>query len=361
MPDCSAGFRSPRRLCMKVYEIDPTIDARWEDLLQRHPQASIFHTAGWLEALRKTYGYTPIAFTTSPPESPLTNGIPFCTVTGLFGRRRLVSLPFSDHCEPLVETDEQWNCLSAYLQQRREAEGWDYVELRPKTSVLAGGDGFGQSHSFFFHQLDLRRDLDEILLNTHKDCIQRKLRRAERERLVCEQGTSDSLLRQFYQLLIGTRRRHGIPPQPIEWFRNLISCLGKELTIRVATQNGRPIASILTLRFKHDLVYKYGCSDGRIHKLGGVQLLLWRAIQDAKEHQLWALDLGRSDSDNAGLITFKDRWGADRSPLVYHRYPVRDSHRFSHGSQAVLRKYVWSHAPTGVLTAAGRVLYRHMG
>ena len=344
---------------MNAYEIDPTSDERWADLLQNHPEASIFHTRGWLEALHRTYGYTPLAFTTSPPGSPLTNAIPFCKVNGLFGKQRLVSLPFSDHCEPLVESSEQLTCVLTHLQQRREAEAWDYVELRPKTTALAGGDGFRQSESFFFHQLDLRRDLDEILQRTHKHCIQRKLQRAEREGLVCEQGASDSLLREFYQLLIATRRRHGLPAQPIEWFRNLIASLGNKLTIRVASKDGRAIASILTLRFKHHLVYKYGCSDQRSHKLGGVQLLLWRAIQDAKDDQLWTLDLGRSDADNAGLIAFKNRWGAAPAPLSYWRLS-----RMASGERTKVKslgRRLCSHAPQPVVSAAGKILYRYMG
>jgi hypothetical protein len=344
---------------MNVYEIDPTTNERWEDLLQTHPRASIFHTPGWLEALNRTYGYAPVAFTTSPPGSPLTNGIPFCKVSGLFGKQRLVSLPFSDHCEPLVENNEQLNCLLAYLRQRRQAESWDYVELRPRTSAALGGNGFGQSHSFFFHQLDLCPKLDEILEKTHKHCIQRKLRRAEREGLVCEQGASDSLLRQFYQLLIRTRRRHGLPAQPIEWFRNLIACLGEKLTVRVASQNGHPVASILTLRFKHGLVYKYGCSDHRFHRLGGVPWLLWRAIQEAKTDQLRAFDLGRSDPDNAGLIAFKNRWGAAPVPLSYWRLS-----RTASGERTKLRyvgRRLCAHAPLPVVSAAGRIFYRYMG
>ena len=64
---------------MPVYQIDPTRDERWDEFLQKHTDASIFHTRGWLEALQQTYGYNPIAFTTSPAGSPLTNGFPFCT------------------------------------------------------------------------------------------------------------------------------------------------------------------------------------------------------------------------------------------------------------------------------------------
>src|SRR5712691_8690190 len=50
-----------------VHEIDPLRDLRWQALIDRHPNASVFQTTGWLEALRLTYGYEPVAFTTSPP------------------------------------------------------------------------------------------------------------------------------------------------------------------------------------------------------------------------------------------------------------------------------------------------------
>ena len=43
-----------------VSVLDPLADARWDDLLERHPRASVFHSRGWLEALKRTYGYEPI-------------------------------------------------------------------------------------------------------------------------------------------------------------------------------------------------------------------------------------------------------------------------------------------------------------
>jgi lipid II:glycine glycyltransferase (peptidoglycan interpeptide bridge formation enzyme) len=346
---------------MNVYEIDPTTDERWEGFLQSHSQASIFHTRGWLEALRKTYGYTPVAFTTSPPGSPLTSGIPFCRINGFFGKQRLVSLPFSDHCEPLVESNKQLNCALAHLQQKCDLEKWNYIEVRPRTTAVAATNGFGQNQSFFFHQLDLRRNLDEILQSTHKDCIQRKLRRAQREGLVYDEGTSDLLLRQFYRMLVITRRRHGAPTQPIEWFRNLIAFLGDTVKIRLASKGGQPIAGIVTLYYKKLLVYKYGCSDKRFNKLGGTQFLFWKAIQDAKEAQLSQFDMGRSDCDNSGLVTFKDRWGAARTELAYLRYPTRRSKSVSPARQAPISRYVWSHAPGCVLATAGKVLYKYGG
>src|SRR5580700_8950379 len=99
---------------MSMYEIDPTRDERWERLLAAHPRASIFHTRGWLEALRQTYGYYPVAFTTSAPGLPLTNALVFCQISNWLKGRRLVSLPFSDHCAPLVGNQEELDCLLDY-------------------------------------------------------------------------------------------------------------------------------------------------------------------------------------------------------------------------------------------------------
>ena len=346
---------------MNIYEIDPTTDERWEDFLQSHPRASIFHSRGWLQALCKTYGYTPTAFTTSPPGHPLTNGIPFCRITGFFGKRRLVALPFSDHCEPLVGDAEELESILTFLQHKRDIEEWDYVEMRPASSELAAGTEFAKSQTFSFHKLNLCHSPEKIFHSFHKNCVQRKIRRAEREGLVYEKGTTDPLLRKFYQLLLQTRRRHGVPIQPLSWFHNLIDHMDAALTIRVASKDGRAIASILTLCYKHVLVFKYGCMDRQFSKYGGMQLLLWRAIEEAKQSDLREFDLGRSDLDNPSLVTFKDRLGAAQAELVYFRYGTPYTSRFSKARQAPISKYLWSHAPDAMVTVAGRALYRHLG
>jgi len=346
---------------MAVYEIDPVGDERWDAFLEKHTDASIFHTRGWLEALRQTYDYKAVAFTTSPPGQPLTNGFPFCQISSWLSGSRLVSLPFSDHCTPLVESSDELTHLLTYLQEKRDAEKWSHIEIRPPYSMVIGDASFGKSKSFFFHKLDLSPCLDDIFQNFHRDCVRRKIQRAAREGLVYEEGRSARLLSMFYQLLLMTRRRHGLPAQPVAWFQNLIACLCERVKIRVALKNGQPVASILTICYKQALVYKYGCADQRFNNLGGTQLLFWRSIQEAKECRLREFDLGRSDCDNPGLITFKDRWGATRTELVYLRYPARYSHSVSETGQALISKYVWSHAPSCMLAAAGRAFYRHMG
>src|SRR3989454_12813129 len=89
-----------------IHSLDPLRDPRWPEFVERHPSASIFHTRAWLAPLRQTYGYEPIAYTTAPPRAELSNGLVFCRVDSWLTGRRWVSLPLSDHIEPVTDTEE---------------------------------------------------------------------------------------------------------------------------------------------------------------------------------------------------------------------------------------------------------------
>jgi hypothetical protein len=346
---------------MKMYALDPLADHRWVDFLAKHPRSSIFHTRGWLETLSRTYGYVPIVFTTSPPDTELANGLVFCDVKTWIGGRRLVSLPFSDHCAPLVDCSKDLACLISGLQNGLKPGRWRYVELRPPDPPSTGTGSFQKTETFCFHKLDLRPTLDQLFRNFHKDCVQRKILRAERESVSYQAGKSKSLLNEFYGLLLMTRRRHGLPPQPLSWFRQLIECLGDSVTIHIAHWRGTAISGMLTLRHKDTLVYKYGVSDHARSNLGGTQLLFWRAIQEAKRDQLAELDLGRSDSDNPGLIAFKDRLGATRSALNYWRYSEHTIEKLGARWGAGMAKSMFRHMPDTMLSTAGKLFYKYAG
>jgi hypothetical protein len=107
-----------------VYSLNPLADRRWAGFVQRQPLASVFHTTGWLEALHRTYGYEPIAYTTSAPAADLTNAVVLCRVSSWLTGRRMVSLPFADHCEPLVERLEDREAIFSALQARSKTAKW---------------------------------------------------------------------------------------------------------------------------------------------------------------------------------------------------------------------------------------------
>ena len=362
IPDLA--IEQPRRVPAGVLVLDPLLDPRWSEFVERHPNASVFHTTGWLEALHRTYGYEPLVVTTSGRNESLSNGIVLCGVRSFATGRRLVSLPFSDHCDPLVDDACELEALIAFLKAEVQCGRFKYLEMRPLrglNSDIPQRMHLETDEAYCIHRLDLRPSLDELYRKFHKSCVQRKIRRAEREGLWHEDGRSEELLSKFYKLLLRTRRRHQVPPQSMAWFRNLADCLGERLKVRVVSKGGRPIASIITTHFRDTVVYKYGCSDARYHNLGGMVLLLWHAIQDAKASGARCFDLGRSEQANGGLVTFKKRWGSTKMPLLYHRYPAGINTDVESAWKLWLTQKTCAYLPDPLLETLGAVLYRHVG
>ena len=345
-----------------VHLANPLSDSRWDDLVARHPQATAFHRSGWLQALARTYGYEPLVLTSSRAGQDLRDGIVLCRVSSWITGSRLVSLPFADHCQPLLNDLAEYREFDVRLRAECERRHCKHVELRPVWWSEQPGSGLQPSRSYCFHELDLSPSLVKIFRGMHKDSIQRKIRRAERERLTYEVGSSDQLVDDFYRLLLITRRRQQLLPQPRAWFKNLVCCMVGDAQIRVARKNGIAIAAILTLRHRSSVIYKYGCSDDKYHSLGSMPFLFWKLIEESKESGAERIDFGRSDLDHQSLIAFKDRFGARRQLLTYYRYPhaERGTEPAKTWVARALR-HLLPVLPDSVLSTTGRLLYRHIG
>ena len=344
-----------------VYILDPLTDPRWPGLVERHSAASVFHSRGWLRALQMTYGYEPLAVTTSRPTEPLTNALLCCVVRSWVTGDRVVSLPFTDHCEPLVENITQLRALCAHLDTLRGTQGWKYVELRTRRAFLGTDKRFRECNVYQWHRLDLRPSLDALYTRFHKDCIRRRISHAERQGLRYVEGGNESLVRAFYDLMVMTRLRKQLPPQPFEWFRNLVTCMGRDVGIRIAFNGHQPVSGILTMNHGNTMYYKYGGSDARFNYLGATPMLFWQAIQAAKWAGMEELDLGRSDTLDGGLIRFKERWGALGVRLTHWRSPADEAVPSLERLKMRVAKTVCASVPDRVLVLASRLMYRHVG
>ncbi len=345
-----------------MHIIDPLNDPRWAPFVERHPGACAFHTERWLRALAQTYGYEPLAITSSAPGSALTDAVPFCRIKSWATGRRLVSLPFSDHCQPLLGSDAGGGDVIRFAAEYSRREGDGFVEFRPAVPLRdASLDPEHEFTCYYIHWLDLTPTQERIFNSFHKDSIQRKIRRAEREGLRYEEGRSQEIIAKFYSLLMRTRRRHQLPPQPIKWFENLAQSMGESIQYRISIKDNVPVAAIVTLIHRNSMIYKYGCSDERFHAAGGTPFLFWRMIQDAKSAGVPLLDLGRTDIDNAGLIRFKDEWGTRRTELRYYRYPAPAASKTSDGIAARVAKKIFANMPDVLLEITGKLIYRHIG
>jgi hypothetical protein len=360
-PELLGDSFSPEALRKRLNVIDPLTDTRWDDLVAWHPRASAFHRRGWLEALKHTYGYRPLVLTSAQAGESLTDGIVACRISSWLTGTRLVSLPFTDHCDPLFGEFSPELLFSDRLVEECAGRNCRYLEVRPLKEWGSLGNQFQPCESFIFHELDLGPSIEQLFKALHKDSIQRKIRRAEKEGLSYEAGRTETLINTFYQLLQITRKRHRLPPQPKTWFRNLVKHMGEAVNIGVARKNEVAIAAILTLRHRSNVIYKYGCSNEGFHQLGGMPFLFWKLIEESKSTGAACIDFGRTKMDNEGLIVFKDKFGTTKRTLTYYRYSRKKEKQASFHEDSRLMSRILTVVPDSVMSAVGRVLYKHIG
>jgi len=346
---------------MRLSTLNPLLDSRWENFVAVHARASVFHHTSWLRALTSTYGYCPTVLTNATPGEPLTAGVVFCDVNSRVTGRRLVSLPFADHTEPLLSDPSEILEFNEWMRAEWNHRQWRYIELRPLSEELHTNDGMKVSQSFWFHTLDLTPPIGTIFQQCHKSCIQRRIIHAKHQGLSYEKGCSSDILKAFYRLVVMTKQRHNLLPQPFSWFRNLLHFMGPDAEIRLLRKGDTAIAAILTLRHRGTVVFKYGGSDQRFHHLGGMPLLFWTLIEESKAEGANQIDFGRSELDNVSLARFKERLGTQCRQINYLRYmengrePATPA-RFSPAIRALSSKL-----PVALSTRASVLIYRHFG
>jgi CelD/BcsL family acetyltransferase involved in cellulose biosynthesis len=343
-----------------VTALDPLADGRWAELIERAPDATIFHHPAWLRLLRDTYRYELTACCVEDGDGTLAAGLPIAAVSSRLTGRRLVALPFSDLCPPLIAPGAAPGAglaLAGALDTLRRRRGVA-LEVRGTGGALAGAP---PGDRFHHHLLPLEPDIAAVERRFAKPQVARGVRRAVREGLQAELRTDAVALDDFYALHVSTRRRLGVPTQPHRFilaFEALFEQgLGFALLVR---RHDRPIAAAVFLTFGDTLTYKYGASDERFLGARPNNLLFMEAIRWGCEHGMRTLDFGRTHWHQDGLRAFKLAWGAEERELRYRLVggaaPGGRSARVERWVGAAIRR-----SPPVAGRVIGEVLYRHAG
>jgi len=339
--------------------LDPLADPRWERLLRRAPQACAFHHPRWLGLLHAQYRYPMTACAVAGDDGELLAGLPVARVESRLTGRRLVALPFSDHCAALVADGAPQGtaaALGAALADLHRRAGLR-LELRGADAPHGAADGARYHH----HVLPLEPDAAAVERRFRRSQVLRGVRRALREGLEAEPRTDVAALEAFYRLHVATRARLGVPTQArrfiLRFAEPFRAGLGFTLVVR---RDERPVAAAVFLAFGGVLTYKYGASDARFLATRPNNLLFLEAIRWGCRHGMRALDLGRTDWGHESLRAFKLAWGSEERELRY-RVLGRPggggaTARSERALGAVLRR-----SPPVASRVVGELLYRHVG
>jgi len=349
-----------------VTQLDPTIDASWDALVTSFPGSTFFHGSPWSRVIKYSYDYEPHYLAMHDSGGRCMAIFPFFLIEGFLSVRRLICLPFTDFCGPLVRQDaDLWSVytsLEAELIRTKVA----YAEIRgPLPDDLSNGPRIESRLQFVGFVLDLSRGIEQLWSGLKANSVRYRIRRAQKEGVTVLMETSEEAMRTFCTLNRLTRRRHGIVPQPDRFFQ----CLYDQVVsqghgcIFTARMGAKPIASSVFLFDEMAMISKYSASDERFSECGANHLVLWRAIEWATARKLRSIDLGRTSLSNEGLLMYKKGWGARAIPLRYSYWPrLHGASRVTQNGIAYrVAKRLVPMVPLSILQSAGNLLYRFFG
>jgi CelD/BcsL family acetyltransferase involved in cellulose biosynthesis len=337
--------------------VNPAALPDWDEALALDPNGSFFQSAAWAKVLNDTYGYAPQYFAIREG-GKICSLLPLMEVDSWLTGRRAISLPFTDDCEPVCADAAAFRLLFDKAKELGQARRWKYIELRGGREWLGDAPA---SLSFHGHELDLTGNESELFSRVDSS-VRRAIRKAEKAGVTLEIEHTLEAVRIFYRLLCLTRKKHGLPPQPFAFFRNIhqhvISRgLGRVILARF---EGRPIAAGIYFGMGQRAIYKFGASDETAQQHRGNNLVMWMAIQWHARNGFKTLHLGRTSIGNEGLRRFKLGWGAVEKPIEYVKYDLSKGQFVTDADQSSgWHTRFFNQAPIGLSRLIGRVIYRH--
>ena len=356
--------------------IDPTRTPQWDQWIQSFPDCSIFHSSPWARVLMESYGQKPRYFALMEKEQPRAL-LPIMEVKTLFTSKRGVSLPFSDFCEPMALDRESFEILYASARDHGRRNGWSSLSLRGGSQFL----GFApQREHFVGHVLDLSPGPDD-LFGHFRSSTRRNVARAQKCGVRVSLEKTPESMRSYYDLHCLTRKRHGVPPQPLSFFRQIQHHLiGRDHGFTaLARHQGRVIAGAVFLHWGKHALYKFGASDDRFYETRANNLVMWTAMEHFSRRGFAQLHLGRTERENTGLLQFKKGWNPKATSITYFQWNVRrermegtagrdfkdisrearprlksEKHKAKESIHAIMQRM-----PLSFLKVAGKLIYPH--
>jgi hypothetical protein len=334
--------------------LDPVSDERWSRFVERAPQSCVFHHPLWLRLLRDCYRYPMSAVCVARSDGELVAGLPIAEVRSRLTGSRLVSVPFSDVCGPLVTAAGSDDALLTAVDAHRRQAGLS-LEVHADVQTLPSS---ATSARFVHHIVPLDGEPDAVVKRVRRE-KRRGASRARRLGVEVRRRTDREAVGTFFRLHAATRHRLGVPTQPRRFFYGLVELFAHGLGfVLLAEWQGQPIAAAVYLQHQMVLTCKYSAWDVRHHDKYANDLIQIEAIRLAADAGCSALDMGRAELADTGLRRFKHELGAVERELTYTTAPP--AKRKSGHSVPKLQRSLIQRSPGLVGELLGSALYRHV-
>jgi len=357
---------------VRVVEVDPYTDARWEAFVAAHPDGLIYHHPAWLQVIEQAYGHQPLCLACEDADGRLRGVLPLFHTRGLLTGRRLSSLPHTPVAGPLAQDDQALAALlcAAVERVRGKAASLQLKVLRPGFDAMV--DGLRCVPWEPTYVLELPEQLNQLRFGDSRNHARIKwaVNKAAKMGVVVRPAETDGELRTWYGLYLDTMRWHAVPPRPYRFFKLVWERLRPQGLMRLLLaeqhEGGRSklLAGSIFLMWHPTVFYAFNGRRREDLSLRPNDVIQWQAIQDACREGFRYYDLGEVEEHQQSLAEFKTKWSAEPRRLYRYYYPaayeIQTGTLKSNGYGRRLANAAWRRFPLKATARLGDWIYRYL-
>lgn len=344
---------------MELHTLPPDAPAaaveRWERFVERCPEATFFHRAGWRDVLVHAFGHAP-HFLYAEEGGEIVGVLPLARMKSLLFGDALVSTPFCVYGGVATEREDVRHALEEAAVALGTRLGVDHVEFRNLQPRRADWVQHA-SHATFRRAIEA--DPEKNLL-----AIPRKqraeVRKGMERRLVASTSTDVDLAWDLYATSV---HRHGTPVYARRYFHELARVFGRDCEFYLVHRDGEAVASLVNFYWRDEVLPYYAGSNGRGRDGEVHPYMYWTLMNHAAARGARLFDFGRSPNDSGGFH-FKKNFGFEPQPLSYEFRLIRGKHAPDANPKSpkyALMVNTWRRLPRVVANTIGPWAARQIG
>ena len=344
-----AGAAEFQRALVTIRDFRPQIAGDWDRFILSNSQGTPFHSTAWMRALQRSFDYENRSVY-AERNGKITGVLPLFLVVNWIVGRCLMSTPFADYGGVCAQDDESADALVAHAVDVAVAERVDFLELRHQTGKTR--PKFHVKDLYVSFSTELAAEPELQLKRLPRD-TRYMIRKGEKAGLVLSTGLEQ--LAEFYKLFTLNWRRLGTPVLSRQWLETLAHEFDGSVDLTMARANRRPVAGVLSFRFRNTLFPHYSGGSPDANALAANNFIYWGLMKSAINQGIGRFDFGRSKK-NTGAYQFKSAWNMQVDPLQYQIFLVGRSNppNFSPANpRFALAANLWSRMPLKATTWLG--------
>lgn len=297
-----------------VRRLDADRVANWDAFVERCPDASFFHRAGWRDVIERAFGHDTY-FLYAEIDGHIEGVLPLGHVRSRLFGNALVSSPFCVYGGVAANSPAAAQALQLAAQELAVELGVDHLEFRNRVAT-----NLDWKHKDLYVRFRKEMDPDP---DVNMSAIPRKqramVRKGIKAGLVAE---IDSDVERCYDAYSQSVRNLGTPVFAKSYFKILQEVFGDACDILTITHNGELISSVMNFYFRDEVLPYYGGGVAAARRVAGNDFMYWELMRRSCESGLKWFDYGRSKL-GTGSYSFKKNWGFEPEPLHYEYWLVK--------------------------------------